>query len=279
MGVPRRGRRAVRMAVYLFVMPTVLGLGLAGCPKKPPPNAAKWISAGRNALRDAGEVAPELRGLKSPEHINQGTLDDLLKRLPRSSGEVDDVAARLRVVAAYHTAVEAVVTKASVDQSLADLFLRTVADEGTAAVQAADRPTVADRLAAHGKTILTEAACDLAWKQLELNEKTTANQFVTQQGYTLVFDEMPNFWRLGLDDAVRAINNAAWNDLRGILNRLVYPQLVLQAVAWVKYGNGIYDKASSFVQDGSVHIPYLNNTYVTRAYIYYVRTCLKPPGG
>jgi hypothetical protein len=129
-----------------------------------------------------------------------------------------------------------------------------------------------DHLIEHGQAILKDAVCDLAWSMMNSDETRTVRVDLLGKGYVPPPDEVPDLGHMTREAAVGAIKNRA-------ITSALEQQFPERLIDWGAYALGLYTKASGMVEDGVATIPYPNGAPVTRAYIYYLNICLRPPGG
>jgi hypothetical protein len=241
----------------------------------------KWLGEAEGVINGGGKTVPGIRDLHAGgSSVSRSAVDDLLKGAPKtgSDAKATKLIDELRVLANFDDKVKAVVAAADKEWHDVDDFLRSLVDANTAKVDPVDQPTVADRLAKHGKSILNEAACDLAWQQMQSAEQKATNAQVTDLGYRgTMTNEMPDLGGLSVGDAQKAIVDAAWADIQSVINRLRYPAALNKAAAWYNYAKGLLEKATRITDGGTTRIAHLNNAYITNAYVYYARKCLAPP--
>jgi hypothetical protein len=237
------------------------------------PQASKWLSSALAALRGADE-APRLRGVSVGRFTGGVTrsrtgssIDDLLKQAPRTpTAEEAAALARLRAIAAFDNAIKAAVT--SVDQSWNDVEL------SVRLLSARSAPTANTRavnwLTEKGKTIVRDASCELSWGQMTEDENTEVDDLVDTQGWQPANTQQA-------DGISSMTQSAAIGAIRGNAKTSFYKIFFSpRVVDWYLYAKGLYDKAVKLSPGGSKHIRHPDGT-VTVAFVYYLRTCLRPP--
>jgi hypothetical protein len=223
-------------------------------------------------LLNGADEAPLFRGLKLGKGVARSPLDNIVKKAPpppRLNAEEAAALTRLKGLLEFDDAMRAAVAAIESNDRSLDAELSTLV-HGTSARNAYQE--IIDQLTAHGKAIVKDAACQLAWKQLAPNEANDINLLVTNRGYTVIpTSEVPGLWKQARDAAIDAIQGRAKSEFK----KLLYPE---ELVNWVGYATGLYNKAVQLTQGGDQRIIHPNG-YVTHAFIYYAKACLAPPGG
>lgn len=127
----------------------------------------------------------------------------------------------------------------------------------------------------HADAILREIGCDLAWPLLLPAEESDVESVTSGLG--------SDKWVYAYGDKIKettagAIRAAAFRELSG-----AFGGRFRNAMDWAQYGNDVREKATDlfgtdeqFAADLQ-QLVQINGAWYTRAFVYYARTCLKPP--
>jgi hypothetical protein len=231
--------------------------------------ASSWVS-------DASRLLEESRGVPireiRPDTSAAGRLsraDDLLSKAPDGDVRVAELATRLRTLRTFY---------ALVGEAQATVYNRwTVASTsvGETAVTALNgynpgaREKIVEFLTDHGKAVLLDVGCDLAWSRMTSNEQTAVNQLYDNGYRRVIGDEVAGVEKMLPQAVVDAIKGEASETYL----KYFAPE---RFIDWLTYAADLYKKANELTADGKDTIPAPDGV-ITRALPYYVRLCMLPP--
>jgi hypothetical protein len=242
----------------------VLSLGAGGCGLLGK-EASRW---GPDAAKVVDGAGPGVNAIHLGDEAERTRINQLLRDAPKQP-TADEAAtlSQLNALNDFESAVDSVDGAYRVRLSSADPAVPQVAQASLVAPVPREE---FDFLVEQGRDILKDAACDLAWQLMQPDEQVAANGLYGS-GYTravpVTVDRLETMTR---EVAVDAIANAARN---GFLKQF-FPT---DTVDWFSYAEGLYGKAADLTSDGGARIAYPGHGWVTRAMVYYVRTCMVPP--
>jgi hypothetical protein len=230
-------------------------------------DAVRWLTKARSTL-NAPDSVPTLRGAKVGRSAPRSNLDDLIRTAPkRQTDEVTTALTRLRALAAFDDTVRA--TAVSIDQSWTTVGDDMYVLSYEAAPSANERAT--NWLTTMGKQIVRDAACEIAWVQLTSPEQSTIYKLIDEgRSEPANSDSVRGLGKM----SHKAAEGAIWEYAQTSFFKVFAPTRV---VDWAYYAKGLYTKASDLVdENGTDTITHPDGT-ITRAFVYYARTCLRPP--
>lgn len=269
--MPGSGRRSSWGRCGFVV--AVVCVGLVGAGGVPPSanaavNGAEAEAIARALGHEVEEIAPRRLAGLHPQEIT-----DL-----RSSAEqvVRDAPPPPQLSAEQQAAVHELVVAAKFDSVLGELDQQrdTLSSDGAdvAAATTSD-PRAQSSLADSATEILHDAACGTAFNVMTPQERTDADA----AGESKAFDDALVDPASGavLEFAERALATAVGGPEAGV------------AIEWEQYTGGLAEKAQRFENTlngaGLLELPHNQGVnvppqFMTRAYAYYARECLQPPG-
>ncbi|MFF3090238.1 hypothetical protein ACFVRB_35150 [Streptomyces nojiriensis] len=245
--------RLPRFLILLITALFCLGALISGC-TKPPPEPGKWLTTFNGTFTRGKRITDTYHPGQLTELDAQKTrLNKLLSETPKNPPqEVTDAIIRGMALA---NLMDALSVRSTLDDS-------AVAVTNAAIISQADiAPTIRSQfLTDMNKTaadIIEDVACGEVWSVLTNSQK----------------------YRLGIPTESHDHMNGALEAIEGkahsILAERWYVDSFNKAINWAKYSMGIYEKATEIAG-------FLEGGYLTpvdaRAYYYYARFCLKPPG-
>ncbi|SDF22078.1 hypothetical protein SAMN05660485_02915 [Blastococcus fimeti] len=260
--------RTLRVVVLLLV---ALLCSAAGCFRSAPSGGAGLIDDLGRAASQADELA-ELGVVVGDDVAVPATrtrLGGLLDDVP------DDPSAELAAAAQRARQAQAALDAAEDALAQAELAARELADSGDAAATAAveeitgpplERVRLRDQLAARGKEIVHEIACETAWDELKPAEQEQIDSALQEGSVLLTYvNSLQANTESAVDDAVYRDIAAHWGER------------VAGLVDWFQYGKGILEKATDLVGD-DLDEPIVGlDVTMSRAWLYWARLCLAPP--
>src|SRR5262249_14675724 len=166
-------KRAGLARVALLVVIAVVALAAGGCSSG---EAANWLSAAKAATGASAVQRTIWKLHPGGESAAVTHLQDLAKAAPKALNPDQATALeRLQGLLKFYEAALATTNVADQRWGNVDQELRTLASTNTAANV---KLSVVDHLAEHGKSIVHDAVCQLAWTQLAPNEHTQVNTLI-----------------------------------------------------------------------------------------------------
>lgn len=262
-------RRLVLVLLTLVLLPLIA----ARCPggASGGEQAAKWVPNAERAV-SAARIPSVYKRLQLGDDAARARARSLVDDAPEVRPNTNEatVLTRITTLRDFYVSVDAAAAAIMRRWQDADAVVEGLVD-GSVLPGAQPSTKFRDYLIRKTKAVLKDVTCDLAWKFMTVTEANTINAELYDKGYTrTATNEVNGVAKMTEKAAVEAIRNAVIIDAA----KFFIPGRV---IAWGSYAFGLYGKAKGMVEDGNTNIPHPNGA-VTRAFVYYVRLCVQPPG-
>lgn len=245
----------------------------SGCVKggeKAAQTAPKWLPEAEQVYK-ASHGGSAFSKLKLSDEAARLKLSETISRVPAQRSTQEATALKqLVAISTFWKSVDEAARTVLARMSSADAEVPELANRS---LRGSLEQQIYDFLVEQGRAVMKDVACDYAWVAMTGDEQDSVNQDFYGNGYVRIveddFREFPNLSDEMLVDAVKS-------KLESLRNKLVFPA---ELVDWYGYAKGLITKADELMSGRRTLIVHPDNSVYTRAMIYYVKGCLRPPGG